>query len=94
MDFYHIRTTGVIDTESADSIIANEANAPEKMVRDAQGRILTLHRQHAKQGDRKVSGFDIDLRHVQPLPKTGKLTFKAQPSRVLTFEQGSVTRRC
>lgn len=87
IDFYHIRTTGVIDTESADSIIANEANAPDKVVRDTQGRILTLYRQYANQGDRKVSGFDIDLRHVQPLPKTGKLTFNAQLSRVLKFEQ-------
>jgi iron complex outermembrane receptor protein len=87
IDFYHIRTTGVIDTESADSIIANEANDPAKVVRDAQGRILTLYRQYANQGERKVSGFDIDLRHAQPLAAWGKLTFNAQLSRVLKFEQ-------
>ncbi|HEX8606863.1 MAG TPA: TonB-dependent receptor [Pseudoduganella sp.] len=87
IDFYHIRTKGVIDTESADSIIAGEANQPGKVVRDAQGRILTLYRQYANQGDRKVSGFDIDLRHVQPLASHGKLTLNAQLSRVLAFEQ-------
>lgn len=87
LDFYRIRTEGVIGTESADNIIANEATAPGKIVRDAQGRILTLYRQYANQGNRSVSGFDIDLRHVQPLAAYGKLTVNAQLSRVLSFEQ-------
>ncbi|WUR13784.1 TonB-dependent receptor [[Empedobacter] haloabium] len=86
VDYYHIRTKGVIDTESADNIIANEASAPHKVVRDAQGRILTLYRQYANQGDRVVSGLDLDLRHTLPLAAWGKLTFNGQLSRVLKFE--------
>ncbi|GGB94309.1 TonB-dependent receptor plug domain-containing protein [Pseudoduganella buxea] len=86
VDYYHIRTKGVIDTESADNIIANEAQAPQKVVRDAQGRILTLYRQYANQGDRNVSGIDIDLRHTLPLGSFGKLTVNGQLSRVLKFE--------
>ena len=86
LDFYRIRTKGVIGTESADNIIANEAARPDLIVRDAQGRILTLYRQYANQGDRAVSGFDIDLRHVHPLQAWGKLTLNAQLSRVLSYE--------
>lgn len=86
VDYYRIRTKGVIATESADNIIANEAASPDKIVRDAQGRILTLYRQYANQGDRIVSGLDIDIRHVQPLRDLGKLTLNAQLSRVLGFE--------
>src|SRR5450830_1604687 len=86
VDYYRIKTKGVIDTESADNIIANEAQAPQKVVRDAQGRILTLYRQYANQGDRNVSGIDIDLRHTLPLAAFGKLTINSQLSRVLKFE--------
>ncbi len=86
VDYYHIKTKGVIDTESADNIIANEAQAPQKVVRDAQGRILTLYRQYANQGDRVVSGIDVDLRHTLPLAAFGKLTVNSQLSRVLKFE--------
>ncbi len=85
LDFYRIRTKGVIDTESADNIIARESVDPGKIVRDAQGRILTLYRQYANQGERIVSGIDLDLRHVQPVGSLGKLTFDAQLSRVLSF---------
>lgn len=87
LDYYRIRTKGVIGTESADNIIATEFNSPGKIVRDAQGRILTLYRQYANQGDRVVSGLDIDLRHVQPLQAYGKLTLNAQLSRVLRFRE-------
>jgi iron complex outermembrane receptor protein len=86
VDYYRIRTKGVIDTESADNIIANEASAPGKVVRDAQGRIVTLYRQYANQGDRLVSGIDIDLRHRVALQQWGKLTFNGQLSRVFKFE--------
>ena len=86
LDFYRIRTKGVIGTESADNIIANEAARPDLIVRDTQGRILTLYRQYANQGDRAVSGFDVDLRHVQPLQAWGTLTLNAQLSRVMSYE--------
>ncbi len=58
----------MIDTESTDTILANESTHPEKVVRDQQGRILTLYRQYANQGERVVSGIDVDLRYK--LPKT------------------------
>jgi iron complex outermembrane receptor protein len=85
LDFYRIRTRGVIGTESADTIIARESSDPGKVVRDAQGRILTLYRQYANQGERIVSGIDIDLRHVQPMGALGKASLNAQLSRVLSF---------
>ena len=86
VDYYRIRTKGVIDTESAENIIANERSAPEKVVRDAQGRIQTLYRQYANQGDRLVSGIDIDLRHRVSLQQWGKLALNAQLSHVFKFE--------
>lgn len=85
VDYYRIRTKGVIDTESADNIIANEQRSPEKVVRDAQGRIQTLYRQYANQGDRLVSGIDIDLRHRLSLQQWGGLTLNAQLSHVFKF---------
>ena len=87
LDYYHIRTNGVIGTETADSIIANEAAHPEKIVRDAQGRITTLYRQYANQGDRVASGFDLDLRQRFPRTAYGSFTLNAQLSYVQKFEQ-------
>ncbi|WP_395402977.1 TonB-dependent receptor domain-containing protein [Pseudoduganella sp. UC29_106] len=87
LDYYRIRTNGVIGTESADSIIANEGAHPEKIVRDAQGRITTLYRQYANQGDRLASGFDLDLRQRFPRTAYGSFTLNAQLSYVLKFEQ-------
>lgn len=87
VDYYRIRTNGVIGTESNDSIIANEAAHPEKIVRDAQGRILTLYGQYANQGDRLASGFDIDLRQRFPHTHYGSFNLNAQLSYVQKFEQ-------
>jgi iron complex outermembrane receptor protein len=87
VDFYRIRTRGVIGTESADTILANEKASPEKVVRDAQGRILTLYRQYANQGERVASGIDIDLRHKLPKSGYGNVTLNAQLSRVFKYEQ-------
>lgn len=87
VDLYRIRTKGVIGTESADTILANEKAHPEKVLRDAQGRILTLYRQYANQGERVASGIDLDLRHKLPKTAYGNLTLNAQLSRVFKFEQ-------
>ncbi|WP_374580436.1 TonB-dependent receptor plug domain-containing protein [Pseudoduganella sp.] len=87
VDLYRIRTKGVIGTESADTILANEKTSPEKVVRDAQGRILTLYRQYANQGERVASGIDIDLRHKLPKTAYGNFILNAQISRVFKFEQ-------
>jgi len=87
VDYYHIRTKGVIDTESTDTILANEALHPEKVVRDAQGRILTLYRQYANQGERLASGVDLDLRHKLPKTAYGTVTLNAQLSRVFKYAQ-------
>ncbi|MYN02724.1 TonB-dependent receptor [Pseudoduganella sp. DS3] len=87
VDFYRIRTKGVIGTESADTILANEKNQPEKVVRDAQGRILTLYRQYANQGERLTTGIDLDLRHKLPKTSYGNVTLNAQLSRVFKFSQ-------
>jgi len=87
IDYYRIRTSGVIGAESNDSIIANEAAHPEKIVRDAQGRILTLYSQYANQGDRLASGFDIDLRQRFPNTAYGNINLAAQLSYVQKFEQ-------
>jgi iron complex outermembrane receptor protein len=86
LDYYRIRQQGVIGTESADTIIANEASAPQNIVRGADGRILTLYRQYANQGERRVSGVDLDLRHRIVGQQWGNVTLNGQLSRVLTFE--------
>jgi iron complex outermembrane receptor protein len=86
VDYYRIRQKGVIGTESADTIIANEASAPQNIVRGADGRILTLYRQYANQGERRVSGVDLDLRHRLVGQQWGDLTLNGQLSRVLKFE--------
>jgi iron complex outermembrane receptor protein len=86
VDYYRIRQKGVIGTESADTIIANEATAPQNIVRGADGRILTLYRQYANQGERRVSGVDLDLRHRLVGQQWGDLTLNGQLSRVLKFE--------
>ncbi|WP_432380950.1 TonB-dependent receptor [Duganella sp. P38] len=86
VDYYRIRQKGVIGTESADTIIANEATAPQNIVRGADGRILTLYRQYANQGERHVSGVDVDLRQRFVGNAWGNVTINGQLSRVLKFE--------
>ena len=83
VDYYRIRTRGVIGTDSADTIIA--ANRPGQVVRDADGRISTLYLQYSNQGDRVTSGIDLDLRHSWSDAAWGKLSLTAQLSRVLRY---------
>lgn len=87
IDFYRIRTSGVIGTESADNILANESTAPEKVARDADGRIVTLYRQYANMGNRDASGIDIDLRHRIRNQPWGSLNLNAQLSRVFKYAE-------
>ncbi|MBJ7310389.1 TonB-dependent receptor [Rugamonas sp. CCM 8940] len=85
LDYYRIKTRGVIGTDSADTIIANEARFPNKIARDGEGRINTLYLQYANQGDREASGIDLDLRHNLDFKQWGKLALTAQLSKVLKF---------
>ena len=87
LDYYRIKQEGVIGTESATTTIANEATAPQKVTRDADGRITTLYRQYRNQGQREVSGIDIDLRQRFVDKDWGKLTLAGQLSRVLRFAE-------
>ena len=85
VDYYRIKQKGIIGTESSDTIIANETRFPGKIARDEQGRISTLYVQYGNQGDREVSGFDLDLRHRFVGKQWGNLTLNGQLSRVLRF---------
>lgn len=87
LDYYRIRQDGVIGTESAVTTIANEAASPGKVTRDADGRITTLYRQYRNQGQRDVSGIDLDLRQRFVGRDWGKLTLAGQLSRVLRFAE-------
>lgn len=87
LDYYRIRQDGVIGTESAVTTIANEAASPGKVTRDADGRITTLYRQYRNQGQRDVSGIDLDLRQRFVGLDWGKLTLAGQLSRVLRFAE-------
>ena len=87
LDYYRIRQDGVIGTESAVTTIANEAASPGKVTRDADGRITTLYRQYRNQGQRDVSGIDLDLRQRFVGREWGKLTLAGQLSRVLRFAE-------
>lgn len=87
LDYYRIKQDGVIGTESATTTLANEASAPQKITRDADGRITTLYRQYRNQGQREVSGIDLDLRQRFIDQDWGKLTLAGQLSRVLRFAE-------
>ena len=87
LDYYRIKQDGVIGTESATTTLANEASAPQKITRDADGRITTLYRQYRNQGQREVSGIDLDLRQRFVDKDWGKLTLAGQLSRVLRFAE-------
>ncbi|SFM57662.1 TonB-dependent receptor [Rugamonas rubra] len=85
LDYYRIKTRGVIGTDSVETILANEARFPDKVSRDAEGRIITLYKQYANQGDREASGIDLDLRQRFDLRQNGKLSLNAQLSKVFKF---------
>ncbi|WP_426087526.1 TonB-dependent receptor [Janthinobacterium sp. PSPC1-1] len=87
LDYYRIRQEGVIGTESATTTLGNELTSPEKVARGADGRITTLYRQFRNQGQRDVSGIDLDLRQRFVDQDWGKLTLAGQLSRVLRFAE-------
>ncbi|MBB5605950.1 MULTISPECIES: TonB-dependent receptor [unclassified Janthinobacterium] len=87
IDYYRIKQDGVIGTESSVTTLANEAIAPQKITRDSAGRITTLYRQYRNQGQREVSGIDLDLRQRFTSADWGKLTLAGQLSRVLRFAE-------
>lgn len=87
LDYYRIRQEGVIGTESATTTLDNELTSPEKVARGADGRITTLYRQFRNQGQRDVSGIDLDLRQRFGDQDWGKLTLAGQLSRVLRFAE-------
>ncbi|PHV04690.1 TonB-dependent receptor [Janthinobacterium sp. BJB412] len=85
LDYYRIKTRGVIGTDTAETIIANEARFPNKISRDAEGRINTLYLQYTNQGDRETSGIDLDLRQRFDFKQNGKLSLNAQLSKVFKY---------
>ncbi|MFG6448957.1 TonB-dependent receptor plug domain-containing protein [Roseateles sp. BYS180W] len=85
IDYFNILQKDLIDTETAKYIVDNERNLPGRVVRDAQGRIVTLTRQFKNQGERTVSGFDIEASRSLSLAAAGELKLKAQLSRLLQF---------
>jgi len=85
LDYFNILQKDLIDTETADYIIANEARLPGRVLRDEQGRIVSLTRQFKNQGERRVSGFDIEAARSFGLGAWGELKLKAQLSRLLQF---------
>lgn len=87
LDYYRIRQEGVIGTESATTTLDNELTSPEKVARGADGRITTLYRQFRNQGQRDVSGINLDLRQRFVDQDWGKLTLAGQLSRVLRFAE-------
>ncbi|NDI86372.1 TonB-dependent receptor [Undibacterium crateris] len=87
IDYYRITQKGVIGTESADTILASEKTRPEKVTRDEQGRITTLYRQYRNQGNREVSGLDLDIRQRFQSSDWGQLTLNGQLSYVLRFAE-------
>jgi len=87
IDYYRIKQDGVIGTESSVTTLDNEAIRPQNITRDAAGRITTLYRQYRNQGQREVSGIDLDLRQRFTSADWGKLTLAGQLSRVLRFAE-------
>ncbi|MDW5415779.1 TonB-dependent receptor [Iodobacter sp. CM08] len=87
IDYYNIKQSGLIGTQTGTDIIANEARDPSKIVRDEKGRISTLYRQYSNLGDRETSGIDIDLRQSFRSKDYGKLTLGSQISHVLRFAE-------
>jgi len=86
IDYFEIRQKGLIDTEDAAYVIKNEDRLPGRIVRDEQGRILSIARQFSNQGDRWVSGFDLDLSRHFSLGALGDLKLRGQISRMLQFK--------
>lgn len=87
IDYYNIRQSDLIGTQSGADIIANESTSPGKVVRDETGRITTLYRQYSNMGDRETSGLDIDLRQRFRSKDYGNLTLNSQISHVLRFAE-------
>lgn len=86
IDYFNIKQKDLIDTETAKYIVDNEKNLPGRIVRDEQGRIVSITRQFKNQGERTVSGFDIEASRSFALGHLGQLKLKAGLSRLLQFK--------
>ncbi|AXI04163.1 TonB-dependent receptor [Aquirhabdus parva] len=90
LDYYRISQTGIIGPDDLNYIVQNPALYPGRVVRDPQGRILTISNQYQNQSARTTSGLDLDVRQVFPAGDLGKFTLRGGWSYLLNFKQPQV----
>ncbi|RAK01426.1 TonB-dependent receptor plug domain-containing protein [Aliidiomarina maris] len=89
IDYFEIKQDNVISPDNAQYIINNEAQFPQRVQRDTEGRLQIITNRYANQGTRTTSGFDIDLSYRFDL-LGGIMSLNSNWSRLLEYEQAVV----
>ncbi|GGY15340.1 TonB-dependent receptor plug domain-containing protein [Paludibacterium paludis] len=87
LDYYRIRQSNIIGTESAQYIVRHPEQFPGRVVRDAQGKLVSISQQFVNLNRRTTSGIDADLKQVVSFGAAGKLVLAAQWSRLLSYRE-------
>jgi len=90
LDFYRINQSGIIGPDDATVIVQNPGLYPGRVVRDAQGRIVSISNQYQNQSARTTSGIDIELRQLVRTAGAGNFTLSGGWSYLLSYKQPRV----
>lgn len=85
-DWFRIEQENLINPDSAQFIVNNEDLFPGRVIRDAQGQIQIITNQYANQGERTVSGVDIELSH-RIRTSVGDFTASTNWSHLLDYSE-------
>lgn len=89
-DVYRIEQDKVIASDNLQFILNNPQLYADRIVRDSEGRLLTITNQFRNQGVRSTSGFDVDYSYSLEVADGHHLRFNTVWSHLLTYKQALV----
>lgn len=87
LDYYRIEQDNLIKPDNTQFIVNNPTLFPNRVVRDPQGRILSIINQYANSGELQTSGIDLDFSRAFRTDGWGTFTVAGSWSHLLDYKQ-------
>ena len=84
LDYYHIVQDGIIGPDNEQAMVDNKDS---RVIRDAQGRIVTIYNQYLNQQSLTTDGVDIDFKQVLRTQDFGSFTLDGNWTRLLKYSE-------
>ncbi|GLQ99804.1 TonB-dependent receptor plug domain-containing protein [Dyella mobilis] len=84
VDYYHIVQNGIIAPDNEQQMVDDK---DPRVIRNAQGQIITLYNQYINQQSLTTDGADIDLKHVVHTQQFGSFTLDGSWTRLFKYSQ-------